>query len=78
MEPSPFRCATPGATDVDVNEGLQSPLTDVEKAFARVAKHLPDTDRDALLIALHTGCVDAFQKRLLILAVYFQNPTKKT
>ena len=51
-------CA-PGATDVDDNRGLLSPLTDVEKAIAHAAKHLPDTERDALLKALHLGCVFA-------------------
>ena len=53
----PYRRATPGATDVGENIGLQWPLSDVEKAVAQAARHLPDSERDSLLAALHSGCV---------------------
>jgi hypothetical protein len=53
----PYRSATPCATDVDENNGLLTPLSDVEKAVARAMKHLPDSARDDLLSALNKGCV---------------------
>ena len=52
----PYRYATLPATDVGGNNGLLSPLTDVEKAVAHVVKYLPDTERDVLLSTLHKGC----------------------